>query len=379
VGNIAHCSFNAIDDDVIFHFSELFFYPMIAPRLGGLEMPNILFPFEIYWWFYAVFGLFVIGMLALDLGVFHKKAHVVSMKESLSWSIVWISLAMLFNLGFYFYARHALTVDPRFTGLADFNPSALAHQLSLEFLAGFVIEKTLAIDNIFVFVVVFSFFHVPPIYQHRVLFYGIIGALVMRAGFISLGATLMQYHWVVMVAGVFLVLTGLKIFFAPEKIPDPGKNPLIKLVKLLFPLTEKVDSGAFFVRIKGVLHATPLFLALVFIEFSDVIFAIDSVPAIFAITKEPLIVFTSNIFAILGLRSLYFLLADMVDKFRYLKYGLGLILIFVGLKMSWLNEVFGGKFPISWSLIIIATILAASAILSLLIKPKLNLEQDGKH
>jgi tellurite resistance protein TerC len=341
-------------------------------------MPSVLFPFEIYWWFYSLFGLFVVGMLALDLGVFHRTAHVVSTKESLSWSIVWISLALLFNVGFYFYTKHAFTTDPRFIGFPDLNPDAKAMQLALEFLAGFVIEKTLAIDNIFVFVVVFSFFHVPLIYQHRVLFYGIIGALVMRAIFISLGATLMQYHWVVMVAGIFLVLTGLKIFFAPEKIPDPSKNPLIKLVKLMFPVTEKIDSPAFFVRIKGVLHATPLFLALVFIEFSDVIFAIDSVPAIFAITKEPLIVFTSNIFAILGLRSLYFLLAGMVDKFRFLKYGLGLILIFVGLKMAWLNELFGGKFPISWSLSIIAVILLGATTLSIFIKPKLDLEQDEK-
>jgi tellurite resistance protein TerC len=223
---------------------------------------------------------------------------------------------------------------------------------------------------------------VPAVYQHRVLFFGIIGALIFRAIFIALGATLMQYHWVVLVAGAFLILTGIKILVAPEKVPDPGSNPLIRIVKRFFPVLPEIRGQNFFVRENGVLYATPLFLALVFIEFSDIIFAIDSVPAIFAITKEPLIVFTSNIFAILGLRSLYFLLAGVVDKFRFLKYGLGFILIFVGLKMVWLNEAFGGKFPVLWSLGIIGAILLGSVLASLLIKPKLKLDKapklDGK-
>ena len=337
-------------------------------------MNQLLFPFELYWWFYGLFSLFVLGMLVLDLGVFHKNPHVVSVKESLAWSVAWVTLAMVFNVGFYFYARDALAVDPRMAAVQGFDADAAAYQVALEFLAGFVVEKTLAIDNIFVFVVIFSFFQIPPIYQHRVLFYGIIGALVMRAGFISIGASLMQYHWVLVVAGVFLVLTGLKIFIAPEAMPDPGKNPLIKLIRSIFPLTHTVEDGSFFKFVNGVRHATPLFLALVLIEFSDVIFAIDSVPAIFAITKEPLIVFTSNIFAIMGLRSLYFLLAGVVDKFRYLKYGLGLILIFVGLKMAWLNQFFDGKFPISWSLGIITCILVLSTLLSLLVKPVLKVK-----
>jgi len=192
--------------------------------------------------------------------------------------------------------------------------------------------------------------------------------LIFRAIFIALGAALLQYAWVVLAAGAFLILTGVKILFAPEKQPDPGSNPLIKLVRRFLPVTPELHGDKFFIRKNGALYATPLFLTLVFIEFSDIIFAIDSVPAIFSITKEPFIVFTSNIFAILGLRSLYFLLAGVVDKFKYLKFGLGFILIFVGLKMVWLNEAFGGKFPVGWSLGIIGTILAGSMLASLFIK-----------
>lgn len=327
----------------------------------------ILFPFAEYWWLYLSFVAFVFFMLILDLGVFHKKAHVVSIKESAVWSAVWVSLALIFNVGFYYYALSNFSANPLLNAIAGFDPIVASKQVALEFLTGFVIEKSLAIDNIFIFVVVFSYFRIPAIYQHRVLFYGIIGALIFRAIFIALGATLLQYQWVVMVAGAFLILTGLKILLAPEKVPDPGSNPLIKIVKKLFPLTEEFHGQSFFVRKNKILYATPLFLALTFIEFSDIVFAIDSVPAIFAITKEPLIVFTSNIFAILGLRSLYFLLAGVVDKFRFLKYGLGLILVFVGLKMTWLNELFGGKFPVVWSLGIIGTILAGSILVSLVV------------
>ena len=334
----------------------------------------ILFPFAEYWWLYAGFITFVVTMLLLDLGVFHKNAHVVSIKESAIWSSIWISLALIFNVGFYYYALTSFPDNARLNTIPGFDAVLSAKQVGLEFLTGFVIEKSLAIDNVFVFVVVFNYFAIPAKYQHRILFFGIIGALIFRAIFIALGAALLQYEWVVLIAGAFLVLTGIKILFAPNKIPDPGSNPLVKLVKKFFPVTSHFQGQNFFVRINGVLHATPIFLSLVFIEFSDVIFAIDSVPAIFAITKEPLIVFTSNIFAILGLRSLYFLLAGVVDKFRFLNYGLGLILVFVGLKMTWLNEVFGGKFPVLWSLGIIGLILFGSILASLLIKPKLKPE-----
>lgn len=340
-------------------------------------MSNVLFfPFEYYWWFYLGFTAFVLVMLLLDLGVFHKKSHVVSIKESVTWSLVWISLALTFNAGLYYYALSTFINDLRLNATPGFDAAVAANQVGIEFLTGFIIEKSLAIDNIFVFVVVFSYFAIPAIYQHRILFVGIVGALIFRAIFIALGASLFQYHWVVLIAGGFLILTGIKILFAPEKVPDPGSNPIIKLVKYIFPLTSEFHGQSFFVRKSGVLYATPMFLALVFIEFSDIIFAIDSVPAIFAITKEPLIVFTSNIFAILGLRSLYFLLAGVVDKFRFLKYGLGLILIFVGLKMVWLNSLFDGKFPVLWSLGIIGFILVGSIVTSLVIKPRLEIGRE---
>ncbi len=326
-----------------------------------------LFPFADYWWFYGLFTLFVLGMLALDLGVFHREAHEVKFKEALTWSVVWIGLAMVFGYGLYQYALYKFPLDPRLVGL---DHAALAKQTGLEYLTGFVVEKSLSVDNIFVFVVVFGYFAIPPKYQHRVLFYGILGALVFRVIFISLGAVLMQFHWVIWVFGVFLILTGFKILFAPEKPIEPEKNPVIRLLRKLVPVTPKLEGQKFFLRKDGVLHATPLLVCLVFVELTDIVFAIDSVPAIFALTKEPLIVFTSNVFAILGLRALFFMLAGVMHKFRLLKYGLGLVLVFVGLKMVWLNEAFGGKFPITWSLGIIGGIIMLSVVLSLLLPAK---------
>jgi tellurite resistance protein TerC len=322
----------------------------------------LLFPLHDYWWFYAGFTLFVLLVLALDLGVFHKQAHEVGVREATIWSVVWIALALAFNYLFYLYAQWHLPQVPQLAGL---DHAQLARDASLEFLAGYVVEKALAVDNIFVFVAVFSYFAVPPRLQHRVLYYGILGALLFRALFISLGAVLMQYKWVVLVFGVFLLITGLKILFLPEKPIDPERNPVIRLLKRLVPVWPRIEGDKFWLRHEGVLYATPLFVALVFIEFSDIIFAIDSVPAIFALTNEPLIVFTSNIFAILGLRAMFFLLANAVQMFHYLKYGLGVVLIFVGLKMVWLNHAFGGKFPITWSLAIIGSVLALSILVSI--------------
>jgi len=329
-----------------------------------------LFPFNEYWWFYPGFLVFVLSMLGLDLGVFHRKAHAVSFKESAAWTFVWISLALVFNVGLYAYAQAAFASNPRLLALPGFDPSAAAERVGLEFLTGFVIEKALAVDNIFVFAVVFSYFAIPAAYQHRVLFYGILGALVFRAVFIALGAVLMEYHWVVVLAGVFLVLTGLKLMFGPEKPVQPDNNPLVKFVRRFLPITSSHHGERFFIRKEGVLYGTPLLIALLVVEFSDIIFAIDSVPAIFAVTKEPLLVFTSNIFAILGLRSLYFMLASVIDRFHMLKYGLALVLVFVGLKMAWLNEAFGGKFPIGLSLGIIGGILGVSIIASWLLPPR---------
>jgi tellurite resistance protein TerC len=319
---------------------------------------EVLFPFAEYWHIYAGFLAFVLAMLALDLGVFHRDAHEVSFKEALSWSAIWITLALVFNYGFYLYVGE------------KFGDEQIAKRLGLEFLTGFLVEKSLAVDNIFVFVLVFNFFAIPLKYQHRVLFYGILGALFFRAIFIALGSVLMQYHAVVLFFGVLLIITGIKILVFPDKQPDLAKNPVINFLKRVLPLTDKLHGQSFVAVENGKRVFTPLFLALMFVEFSDIIFAVDSVPAIFAITSEPLIVFTSNIFAILGLRSLYFLLANVVHRFRYLKTGLGLILTFVGLKMVWLNELYGGKFPIGMSLGIIGGILLASILASVLIKSK---------
>jgi tellurite resistance protein TerC len=316
---------------------------------------DVLFPFATYWWFYVGFTAFVLVLLAVDLGIFHRHAHVVSYRESLTWSIVWVSLALVFNYGFFLYASSV------------FGPEA-GGRLGLEFLTGYLIEKSLAVDNIFVFVLVFNYFAIPLQYQHRVLFYGIIGALVFRAIFIALGSVLMQYAAVVVVFGILLIVTGIKMLAAPEQKIEPERNPVVRLLRRLIPVTPELQGQRFMVRLAGRWHATPLFVALVFLEMSDIIFAVDSVPAIFAISPEPLIVFTSNVFAILGLRAMYFLLAGAIEQFHLLKYALAFVLMFVGLKMVWLNDAFGGKFPIGWSLGIIAALLTAGVVGSLLSK-----------
>ena len=325
----------------------------------------LLFPFHDYWWFYLGFIVFVLAVLALDLGVFHKKAHEVSFKEASIWTTVWISLALVFNYLFYLYAQHNFTEE-------------VAKNAALEFLTGFVVEKALAIDNIFIFAVVFAYFGIPKKYQHRILFWGILGALIFRAIFIAMGSVLMQYHWVVIFFGALLIITGLKMFFAGTEQQDLENNFLVKQLKKLFRIHPQIEGQNFFIKKDGFTYVTPLFLALIFLELSDIVFAVDSVPAIFALTKEPLIVFTSNIFAILGLRSMYFMLAGVMDRFAYIKYGLAAVLIFVGLKMVWLNGAFGGKFPITWSLGIIAGLIGSSVIASIIIdrrKQKLHFEK----
>ncbi|MBX3265831.1 MAG: TerC family protein [Acidobacteria bacterium] len=329
-----------------------------------------LFPFAEYWWFYLAFTGFVLLMLALDLGVFHRKAHEVSFKEATTWSVVWVTLALVFNYLLYRYTLWKFPQDERLMAIPGFVPDAAAWTVSLEFLTGYIVEKSLSVDNIFVFVVVFAYFAIPPKYQHRVLFYGILGALVFRAIFIGMGSWLMQFHWVIYLFGAFLILTGLKMMFGPEKPIDPEKNPVIKLFKRIMPVTPKIHGKNFFVKEHGRWAATPLFIALLFLEMTDIIFAVDSVPAIFAITAEPMIVFTSNIFAILGLRAMYFMLAGAVGKFYLLKYGLSIVLVFVGLKMVWLNDLYGGKFPITWSLGFILTTIAISVVASLMFPRK---------
>jgi len=325
-----------------------------------------LFPFDQYWGFYAAFSALILGLLALDLFVFHRRAHAVSMKEAAGWSVFWIALGLAFGAGLYYYSLSSFAGNPAMAGM---NHAAMAGQATIEYYTGFVIEKALAVDNLFVFVMIFAYLSIPAEFQHRVLFFGILGALVFRALFIALGAVLFQFHWVVIFFGVLLILTGIKILIVADTKDDPSKNPIIRFLMSRLPVTA-LDGQKFFVRKAGKWLVTPLFVALVFIEVSDIIFAVDSVPAIFAITKEPLIVFTSNVFAILGLRAMYFLLAGAVDKFHLLKYALGVILIFVGLKMAWLNEAFGGKFPIIWSLGIILGLLVVTMLASWLLPRK---------
>jgi tellurite resistance protein TerC len=295
-------------------------------------------------WLWIGFNVFVLLMLALDLGVFHRKAHVVTFKESMAWTVVWVSLAMLFNLGIAHYMGDAK---------------------ALEFFTGYVIEKSLSVDNVFVFALLFSYFAVPAQYQHKVLFWGILGALIMRAVMIALGAKLItEFAWIIYVFGVFLIATGIKMIVKRETEIHPENNPLVKLFKRFMPVTPEFQGEKFFIRKEGILMATPLFVVLLLVEFTDLIFAVDSIPAIFAVTKDPFIVYTSNVFAILGLRSLYFALAGVMDKFHYLKVGLGVVLSFVGVKMLLGHTEW--KIDTHLSLAVIVMVLTASVVASLI-------------
>ena len=303
-------------------------------------------------WLWIGFNVFVLFMLALDLGVFHRHSHAVSTKEAAIWCVVWIGLAMLFNAGIYLYW------DVIAPGSAYTNSEA-----SLAFFTGYLIEKSLSVDNIFVFVLIFTYFAVPAVYQHRVLFWGILGALLMRGALIAVGATLLkEFHWIIYIFGGFLIFTGIKMALHRNEEVHPENNPLIRLLRRIMPVSENYEGDKFFIRRAGRLMATPLFLVLLMVESTDLIFAVDSIPAIFAVTNDPFIVYTSNVFAILGLRSLYFLLANVMDKFRYLKIGLAFVLTFVGVKMV-LVDLY--KIPVGISLGVIATILTLSVLASL--------------
>jgi tellurite resistance protein TerC len=303
---------------------------------------------------WAGFIVFVLAMLVIDLGVFHRKAHEVSLKEAGIWSAVWVALAVVFNVGVYVW----------------FGP-----ERALEFTTGYLIEKALAVDNIFVFVVIFLAFAIPAIYQHRILLWGVLGALVMRAAFILVGGAFLQrFHWAIYVFGGILAITGIKLLIQRNQEIHPERNPLVRAFQRILPVTHESAGDKFTVLRNGRRHATPLLLALVAIEVSDLIFAVDSIPAIFAITSDPFIVFTSNIFAILGLRSLYFLLSGVITKFVYLKVGLSVVLIFVGAKML-LMDLYG--VPIVASLGIIAGILGISIVVSLVKPPRGPAPEEG--
>jgi tellurite resistance protein TerC len=297
--------------------------------------------------FWTSFILVVLVLLSIDLGIFNRRAHAVTVKEALSWSIVWIILSLSF--GTYIYA-------------------AFGKQYGLEFFAGYLIEYALSVDNIFVFILIFTYFAVPDRFHHRVLFWGILGALIMRASFIVAGAALISaFHWIIYVFGAFLLVTGIKILRQGDTEVEPQRNPAVKLFQRFVPMTSGYQAGKFFLRDQGKLMATPLALVLVTVEATDLVFATDSIPAIFGVTRDPFIVYTSNICAILGLRSMYFLLSAVVNRFAYLGMGLGIVLAFIGLKML-LSGIYA--IPIGLSLGIVAAILIGSIILSLLFPPK---------
>ena len=352
-------------------------------------------------WIWAGFILFVLLMLALDLGVFHRKAHVVSVREALGWSAVWVSLGLAFGVFVYFGYQHhwmglGLAMDP-VDGQVNDGASA-----AVKYLTGYVIEKSLSIDNVFVIAMIFAFMAVPRIYQHRVLFWGILGALVMRGVMIAVGAELIaRYHWILYVFGVFLLVTAVKMLVIREH-SDPAQNLVVRLTKRLLPVTDNFHGEHFLVRagsarsrkaaapglaarpdaaveraVPGTLMLTPLALALILVETTDLIFAVDSIPAIFAITADPFLVFTSNVFAILGLRSLYFALADMIDRFRFLKMSLAIVLAIVGLKMLLaepLKAALGPAFNI-YLLLVVLVVLAFGVMASLWTGPAIEGEE----
>jgi len=294
-------------------------------------------------WLYAPFTLFVLAVLALDLGVLHRKARAVTLGEAGTWTGVWVALALLFNTWVY-VSRGA--------------------ERAIEFLTGYLIEYSLSVDNVFVFVLIFASFAVPAIHQHRVLFWGILGALAMRAAMIAAGAALLaRFHWILYLFGGFLILTGIRILFRRHQAAAPGRDPLLRALRRIVPVTGGYEGQRFFVRRAGKAWATPLFLVLLVVETTDLIFAVDSIPAIFAVTQDPFIVYTSNVFAVLGLRSLYFLLAGMIGRFRHLRVGLAMVLCFVGTKML-LAEAF--RIPPAASLGAVLAILGAAVLASLL-------------
>jgi len=286
-------------------------------------------------------------MLLIDLGIFNRQSHVISNKEALTWTAVWIIMALIFNAGiYYFYGK----------------------VLALEFFTGYILEKSLSVDNIFVFILLFTYFNVSKKYQHKILYWGIIGAIILRGILIVIGASLiLKFHWIIYIFGAFLVITGLKMSFQNDTKIEPEKNPLVRLFRKFFPVTPRYIKGAFFIRSRGKLFATPLIIVLLVVETTDLVFAFDSIPAILAITQNSFIVFTSNAFAILGLRALYFALANFMDKFRFLKFGLSVILVFIGIKML-ITDIY--HIEITTSLIVISVILLISVVASVFIKQK---------
>jgi len=310
-----------------------------------------LFPVADYWWLYVAFTGLVAILLAIDLAL-HRQERPISFRNAAIWTAVWISLALAFSYVLYLFTT------------ARYSPG-VGRQLSLEFLAGYVVEESLSVDNMFVFALVFRYFAVPSRYQHKVLFYGVLGAMVFRGVFIAAGTALVRFEWVMILFGVFLIVTGIRMAVQKERQLNPDDSLAIRWVRRFFPVTGEFHGSRFLVTVNGIRHITPLMVVLVFLETTDVLFAVDSVPAVFGVTREPFVVYTSNVFAVLGLRAMFFLLAGAMDRFHVLKHGLALVLVFVGLKMVWLDHLFGGRFPIGVSLGIICAVIAVSIFLSL--------------
>ena len=314
-------------------------------------MSASLFPLDGFWWLYLAFTALVVVLLAVDL-LLHRNERPVSFRNAAAWTAVWVSLAFAFSYALNLFAT------------ARYSP-AVGRQVSLEFLAGYVVEESLSIDNMFVFALVFRYFAVPLRYQHKVLFYGVLGAMLFRGVFIAAGSALIRFEWVMILFGLFLIFTGIRMALSKDGQIDPGDSLVIRWARRFMPVTADYHGDRFLATVDGVRHITPLMIVLLVLETTDLLFAVDSVPAVFGVTREPFLVYTSNVFAILGLRAMFFLLAGALDRFHILKHGLSLVLVFVGLKMVWLDHAFGGRFPIGASLAIITAVIAGSVALSL--------------
>lgn len=329
-----------------------------------------IFPFASFWPFYILFSLIVGIILWLSLRPFAGRGHEVSVREASVSALSWFGVALIFNVILYCFTLWYLRGDPVTVAALGATPDALARQTALEFLSGYLLEKALAVDNLFVFIVIFRFFSVAPQYQHRVLFYGLFGAIALRAVFIALGAVVMNISWVVILFGVFLIYQGISVLKGDEPEIHPENNRVLKFLNRFLPVAKNIDGERFFTRLDGKWMVTPLLITLIFVEITDIMFAFDSVPAIFGLTKEPMVVFTSNIFAVIDLRALYFLLAAFISRFHYLNYGLSFVLVFIGVKMALLDEFLHMKLPTEISLMVVLGLIVGSIVLSLVKPPR---------
>lgn len=329
-----------------------------------------IFPFSEFWPVYLLFSVGVSVVLWLSLRAFGRQAHEVGVREATISALSWLGIALIFNVFLYAFTYWHLQQSPDLVAALGSTPDALARQTALEFLSGYLLEKSLAVDNLFVFLVIFRFFSIAPEYQHRVLFYGLFGAIALRAVFIAMGSVVMEIPWVVIGFGIFLIYQGISVLKGKEPEIHPEKNRVLRILNRFLPVTKTLDGQRFFTKVDGKWLCTPLFITLIFVEITDIMFAFDSVPAIFGLTKEPLVVFTSNIFAVIDLRALYFLLAAFISRFHFLSYGLSFVLIFIGAKMALFDEVLHMKLPTEISLIVVLGLIIGSIVLSLVKPPK---------